>query len=111
MTNDYQLIDAEEQHRAHPDTFELPEAEWFEVIDAEWFIKIGVSNGVRGGERFWCRIVEVTRDGFVVRVQEPDMIWSELHGIEDGDVLAVERRHIMGVRPPELDARVPAWVQ
>jgi len=110
MTNDYQLIDAEAQHRAHPDTFELPEAEWFEVIEPGWLIKIGVCHPAQPGESIWCRIRHVTESGFRVVVNQ-QLFCSDLHGIDYGDALTVERRHILAVEPPQLDARKPAWVQ
>jgi hypothetical protein len=56
------------------------------------------------GERFWCRVQKVTPNGFVVQVAQPDMLCSDWHGIEDGDILTIERRHVLDVEPPNYAA-------
>jgi hypothetical protein len=100
MEPGYSLIDSEAQHRAHPKTWDHPDTERLDRIGPSWLVKIGVCHPSRMGERFWCRVKQVTRDGFVVRVQQPDMWCGDLDGIEDEDMLTVERRHILDLQPP-----------
>jgi hypothetical protein len=107
----FSLIDSEARHRAHPERWDYPRALIaLGIIRRGWLLKIGIENRADpitdpehpplSGERFWCRVQEVTQSGFVVKVEQSDMLCSEWHGIEDGDILTVERRHILDVEPP-----------
>ena len=96
----YSLIDSEAQHRAHPETWETPAAEWLDRIGSAWWVKIGVDHPSQPGERFWCRVEGVAADGIHLKVAQPDLWLSDLHDVWDGDPLTVQRRHILDLQPP-----------
>jgi hypothetical protein len=45
-------------------------------------------------------VQEVSAHGITVEVEQPDMYCSDLHGIEDEDILTVQRRHILDIDSP-----------
>jgi hypothetical protein len=101
------LIDSEARHRANPETWDYPEALIARIAPGDW-VKVGVethdpSKGCCGGERFWCQVVRVTAAYIRVEVMQWDMLDADCHGVREGDVLIVERRHILDVRSPELE--------
>jgi hypothetical protein len=90
----FNLIDSEARHRANPERWDYPMALIaLGIIQRGWLLKIGIENRVNpitdtdhpplSGERFWCRVQEVTRSVFVVKVEQADMLCSGWHGIEE----------------------------
>jgi hypothetical protein len=99
------LIDSWARHRAHPDTWDHPTAEELDRIAPGWLVKIGLEHpskaGRACGERFWCRVREVTGSGIQVRIEQI-LVNSDLHGLDYEDVLTVERRHVLDIHPEQL---------
>jgi hypothetical protein len=102
----YHLTDSQQKNRDCPQTWDYPTAEQLDRIAPSWLVKIGVENPSDSfgdppisGERFWCRVKKVTADGIVVKVEQADMLMADLHHVHHGDLLTVERRHIIDLRP------------
>jgi hypothetical protein len=114
------LIDSEARHRAYPETWDHPTAEQLNRIVPGWLVKIGVEvedeycwqqvraeAGAAGiehtprGERFWCRVQRITASGIEVKVEQYDMLFSDLHGVHDGGTLTIESRHILDIEAEE----------
>jgi hypothetical protein len=123
LTEAWSLIDSAARHREYPKTWDHPAAEQLNRIIPGCRVKIGVevededswqqvqsdakAAGIEHpprGERFWCRVVEVTVDVIEVEVEQPDMLFADLHGVHDEDLLIVERRHILDIEDEE-----PSW--
>lgn len=49
-----------------------------------------------GGERFWCVVNLVTRTNYIVSVDN-ELVCSEVHGLQYGDVLMIESKHIFDI--------------
>jgi hypothetical protein len=108
------LIDSQARHQADPERWDYPWAR-IRIIEPGDMVKVCASLEERfleefwagakaygienppSGERFWCRVERVMPDGLEVRVVQSDMMLSELHGVRNGDILLIERRHILDV--------------
>lgn len=79
-------VDAQEKHRQHPDTFDVPSEEELAKIDVGFTVKV-----CNGQERFWTEVVELLEDGLLVRV---DNNLVNDRGYNFGDILRIEKKHI-----------------
>jgi hypothetical protein len=91
-----ELIDAQEQHRLHPETFEVPSADALDALRAGDHVKaiFGAPPGSQlGAERMWIFITAV--DGDVIRGRlDSDPLFVRLRY---GEELQLERRHVCDV--------------
>jgi hypothetical protein len=62
----------------------------------------GIEWPLPRGERFWGHVLQITAGGFKVKVEQCDMLLSGVHGVRDGDILTIERRHILDIEEEEL---------
>lgn len=94
----WRLDDGEMWHAIEPETFELPTAAERENLVEGQFAKLifigSDQDGVERGERMWVLITEVTESGYVGNLNN-DPFWLE--GIEDGDRVEFEARHVIQV--------------
>ena len=79
-------VDAQEKHRQHPDTFDVPSEEELAKIDVGFTVKV-----CNGQERFWTEVVELLEDGLMVRVDN-NLVHDR--GYNFGDILRIEKKHI-----------------
>jgi hypothetical protein len=111
------LIDSEARRRAYPDTWDYPTEQQLNRIAPGCAVKIcvnvedercweqvqaeakkaGIESALPRGERFWTRVLQITAAGFKVKVEQCDMLLSGVHGVRDGDILTIERRHVLDI--------------
>ena len=78
--------------KAYPKTFKSPcETELAEIIPGAHAVKISA-----GGERFWVKVQARAGEIMVGSVCN-DLICTEDHGLECGDIVEFETRHIYAI--------------
>lgn len=90
------LVDAQEMHRQHPDTFEVPSAHELATIKPGDYVKV-----CRGNERFWCR-VDGAAGKYLISTVDTPLVNEENADINiPGLRVRIEHRHIYSImRPP-----------
>lgn len=85
------LIDAQQRHREHPTTFDVPSDEALAAIKPGDLVKVGFYTPEDGGERMW---VEVTSVGADLRgkLDNTPVVFTSMRR---GDEVAFERRHVL----------------
>jgi hypothetical protein len=100
LNDGYAIVDSEARCKQTPETWGHPPKQALRMIRPGWFVKVAVESidapTSNTGERFWCRVEEVTNSGYQVVVQQ-DMVRTRFHGLVDKDELQVEGRHIFGI--------------
>ena len=87
---DSQLLDAWEAHEAHPDTFEVPDAETIRSIDCDWQVLVDL-DGKDRPRRVWTRVV-FTREDRLFATLEND---TDLEHFRIGDKISFCTRHML----------------
>lgn len=96
------LADARRLAQKHPRTFELPSKDAVADLDVGDFAKVAAD-----GERFWVQVTK--RDGSKFQgVVDNDLIATERHGLQIGDRVAFESRHLYDAVSAERMARAMA---
>lgn len=118
----YTLIDAEECHRAAPETFDLPDAAMLDGVRPGGFVKIGAmfdpertagdtpaiyaawaakvgskTAAAANAERFWVKVTARLPDGRIEGEVNNELVYTAHHGLRLGDVVRLERRHAIDV--------------
>ena len=127
MNKQFELIDAWDEDRPHPRTFEVPPLGRIRELEVGDYVNVGVEGpiyasnprvpgGIRltfripatGDERFWVRITHIafTEDHHLsIRgvVTQDDMLLGAHHGIKNGDEIRVLDKHILGMAWPKME--------
>jgi len=90
------LVDAQEMHRQHPDTFEVPSDHELMTIVPGNFVKVSRNN-----ERFWLRVIGASGKYLIGSV---DSMLVSNPGIDHGKIVRFEHRHIYTVMRLRHDA-------
>lgn len=86
------FVDAQDMHKMHPQTFQVPsEAEIAEIIPGAHAVKISA-----GGERFWVK-VQAKRGENLVGTVCNDLLCTDTHGLLCDDMVEFETRHIYAI--------------
>ena len=96
----WQFIDSKRRAETHPKTWAHPANELKSRIGERYYIKVGVERkDMQGppGERFWAQVETVVGDSFVAKVNQ-DLLID--HGVEDGEIITVQFKHIFGILDP-----------
>lgn len=101
MNTDYKLIDGWQRNKEHPATFQIPGPVELMGLATGVAVKLGVEReGPTGesvtGERFWVEVTDLDRLMTGI-VRQSDMVFTQRHGVADGDTIFFERRHILGI--------------
>jgi hypothetical protein len=68
---------------AHPNCLPpAPSPEALASIDAGTYVKI-----IRGGERFWCRVISQQGDGEFIGKVSNNLVRTDIHGLSNGELL------------------------
>jgi hypothetical protein len=98
----WSLINGEEINRLHPETFKIPPDLIRRSIEVGVRVKIGLSSGPSGGERFWVDVVskQATPDNcsFIGKLFNR-LVYSVGHGIRKGDLIEFRQQHILDIVP------------
>ncbi len=85
------FVDAQGQHKKHPNTFYAPSKDELSKITKGNTVKVSI-----GGERFWVTVSKV--DGNHIDGQvDNDLIHTEIHGFVDGDPISFCKEHIFQI--------------
>jgi hypothetical protein len=82
------FTDAQEMHRQHPDTFEVPPEAELDALSAGDHVKV-----CAGDERFWVLLTTVEGRALKGTVAN-DLLFTNQHGLRRGDPVAFEKRHV-----------------
>jgi len=91
----WKIIDAQEMHRQHPDTFGGPTPAELDLIEVGDIVKIGFA-GPDGGERFWVEVLGFKGSGFSGRVDN-ELYHVDKHGLDANDWVFFECRHVLDI--------------
>ena len=89
MDNVTVFTDAQYMSRIHPDMFEVPCFEDLDSLKPKDFIKVS-----SGGERFWCKILELKHDGLLHVKVDNVLTYSDVHGLFLDDEIMVSRSNV-----------------
>jgi hypothetical protein len=88
-----ELTDARALHEAHPNRFEIPPDFILKSLEIGDFVKVAAS-----GERFWVEVQG--QEGETIRGTVANrLVFVAKHGLDYGDALVVEHRHVYDVHP------------
>ena len=87
-----EFLDAQEQNKKHPDTFEVPTKETLDSLTSDVWVKICENK-----ERFWVQVKEVDGDKITGRVDN-DLVFE--HDFKCDDEIQFEKRHILSTYTP-----------
>lgn len=99
MDKNYYLADAQERHRKHPRTFDIPTEEEIEALQVNDLVKLIFSfpeqleNGCCA-ERMWVCITEITEDGFCGELDNQPYYLKDLKA---GDRITFQKKHIAAI--------------
>jgi hypothetical protein len=123
----YTMMDGVALHKANPTSFEIPSADDIAKLKAGDYIKIGVKfnpnvkigddpairvaweakvgHNLTDGERFWVKLTsdplrELDDPVFKLCVRgviDNDLVYTAHHGLDSGQTITVERRHILAI--------------
>ncbi len=85
------FIDAQEQHKQSPETFDAPS-----IIELSTLKKGDTVKVCNGKERFWTIIKEITGDKIKAEVNN-QLFDAKEYGYDCGDTISFEKRHIYDI--------------
>jgi len=89
------FIDGEECHQQHPETFIIPTKEQKQALKVGDDVCVGLKAALDiPGERFWVELTAI--NGSTVM---NDLILAEVFGVDYGDTLSFESKHVLTIRP------------
>ena len=86
------FLDAQEQNKKHPDTFEIPSEKTLDSLGIDQWVKICDNK-----ERFWVEVLEIDGDKITGRVDN-DLVFE--HDFKCDDKISFEKRHVMATYTP-----------
>lgn len=86
------FVDAQQKARDYPQTFNAPSSSELQCIAPGCHVKVCETDC----ERFWIQVTAVTRDG-ITGVVDNDLICTPFHGLNYGDVVTVQPRHVYDI--------------
>lgn len=90
------IVNGEERHAQHPDTFEIPAERDRKSLRVGDFAKICLEGG-EAGERFWLRVTAKTDDGrYVGKVDNDLVVYTE---IPLGFEMVFAPEHVLSILP------------
>jgi len=84
-------VDAQQMAKDNPKTFEAPKEVDLNFLADGAYVKICVDR-----ERFWTIIKEIENDVIVAEINN-HLVFSDEHGLYDGDIVMFEKRHIYSI--------------
>ncbi len=85
------FIDAQEQYKLHPDTFEAPSNKELDKLKKGDTVKV-----CNGKERFWTCILSIKGDKIKATVDNI-LLDADEFGYDCGDTISFEKRHIYNI--------------
>ena len=89
------LTDAQQMAKDNPDTFEAPATEDLDSIKEGSFVKICAAES----ERFWVKVTRV-EDNLIEGTVDNQLIYSDEHGLDLGDIIKCEKKHVYQTMEP-----------
>jgi hypothetical protein len=93
-----QFTDGEALHQADPIGVQIPTDAAKQKLRPDDLVKVGVHP-----ERFWVHLTEI-KDGVFTGTIDNDLVFTHEHGLDYGDILSFERRHIIDIETIEQKA-------
>jgi hypothetical protein len=92
INESYSFVDAQEMHRTHPKTFEVPTDEELNALKKGDEVKVCANNK----ERFWVIITSIDGDKITGTVDN-ELIDAGGHGLNYGDSITFEKKNIYSI--------------
>ena len=86
MSKQAYFVNAQEMHRAHPDTFDAPSVADLNSISVGDIVKVCANEC----ERFWTTVTAVDGDMITATVNN-DLVLTDQHGLRCDDVIEFHR--------------------
>lgn len=86
-----EFTDAQLMRIENPDTFDAPCKEGLDAIKEGDSVKV-----CNEGERFWVTVTKI-EDQKITGTVDNDLVRSEMHGLNYGDEISFEKRHIYSI--------------
>jgi len=102
MNPGWTIIDSEKRATNYPNWAHTPKVV-LDKIKPGYYVKIALASALWPGEWFWCRVFQVSETGFRVVVSQ-DMIYGNVHGVNDRQEMFIERRHVLGVLDGNMES-------
>lgn len=88
LKKNLEFVNAQEQARLHPETFEAPSKAELDAIVEGSTVKVSI-----GGERFWNQVTKV--DGSIITATvDNDLVCTKTHGLKYGDTITFVKDNI-----------------
>lgn len=112
MNEGWALINGEQRHKETPDTFDMPPMAERVGLAPGKAVKIGVVSKVHthkrfNAERFWVKILGHGRTLRYLGMVTNDLVFTERHGLKDGDQIEFGPEHVLCTEVPPPTARPP----
>ena len=92
----YVLVDAQQQHAAHPDTFWVPDLAAIAKLCEGSYVKLIFRRSRNPvGERMWVKIQGATGRKYIGTLQNNPFVLADVLAV--GDTVSFEARHIIGI--------------
>jgi len=85
------FVDAQEMHKKHPATFEVPSFEALSQIKMNDSVKVCADK-----ERFWVTVITVD-DHSIEGIVDNDLICTDEHGLRCGDKVVLSRNNVYSI--------------
>lgn len=86
----YGFLDAQERHKRHPETFEVPDHADLYSIKKGDFVKVCIGN-----ERFWTVITRISKGGIITATVDNDLVLP--HFFKYKDEIMFNRDNILNI--------------
>lgn len=86
------LIDAQQMHKEHPESFSAPSDAELDNIKLGDIVKVCDSK-----ERFWTKVQSVNNDKITATIDNDLLGMSDKHNCNYGDSIVFEKRHIYAI--------------
>jgi len=97
LTNAYGLIDGDQMAKDHPETWSQPSLEDRKKVVEGDYVKIGITTTRHKTERPWVIVKEKDADGSMTCIIANDLVFTDEHGMLNGDRIRIEYKNIIGL--------------
>jgi hypothetical protein len=114
MNKQANFLDGEQRHKQYPTDFPIPSETEKSVLQIGDKVEVGLEDYPTEhpikSERFWVELTAINESQLTGTVID-DLVFAKDHGVDDGDTLSFERRHVLDIEFPLEEAfEVPSFI-
>ena len=87
-----QFVDAQQMHKEHPDTFDVPSQDELDNLKIDDSVKVCANHA----ERFWVTITEINGEK-ITGLIDNDLLYTNTHGLKFQDIITFFKCHIYDI--------------